>query len=182
MILLEYSGPPRFSLRRMSLLEAPVDAIVNPANSGLHHGGGVAGLISRAGGPLIQEESRRKAPVPTGGATHTGAGSLPFQWIIHTVGPVWRGGTKDEDRLLAKAVTSALGECETLKISRVAMPAVSTGIFGFPLEPAMEAIWQAIHGFMPRAHYLKEIILCEINSDKAADMREILSARIACGE
>lgn len=166
----------------MSLLEAPTEAIVNPANSRLLHGGGVAGLISRSGGPRIQEESLRKAPVPTGGATHTGAGNLPFQWVIHAVGPVWRGGTNDEDKLLFRAVTSALEECETLKIRSVALPAISTGIFGFPLEPALEAIWGAVHGFMSRADSLEEIILCEFNGEKAAAMRKFLAVRIDPGD
>jgi len=178
MILLEYPGPPRFSLRHLSLLDAPVEAIVNPANSRLYHGGGVAGLISRAGGPRIQEESLEKAPVPTGGATHTGAGNLSFQWIIHAVGPVWRGGTEGEETLLLSAVASALEECEALKVHSVAMPAISTGIFGYPLEPALAAIWGAVQVFMPRAHSLEEIILCEFNKEKAAAMREILALRI----
>ncbi|MDY0297056.1 MAG: macro domain-containing protein [Acidobacteriota bacterium] len=175
MILFEIRRKVRFTLRNLSLLDAPAQAIVNAANSSLNHGGGVAGLISRAGGPEIQEESSRKAPVPTGTATHTGAGRLPFRWIVHTVGPVWQGGGKNERELLFKAVTSALEECEALGVRTVAMPAVSTGIFAFPLEPALEEINRALIAFDPRARCLEEIMLCEIDTRKADRMREILS-------
>jgi len=174
MILLDDGLTPRFTLRRLSLLEAPVEAIVNAANSHLQHGGGVAGLISRAGGPRIQEESLLKAPVATGSATHTGAGSLPFKWVIHAVGPVWRGGSREERELLSRAVTAALETCENLDVHSVAMPAISTGIFGFPLEPAMAAIYGAINAFQPRADSLTEIMLCEIDPGKADTMRGIL--------
>jgi len=94
----------QFLLVRNSIIEEPVEAIVNPANQHLAHGGGVAGLISRAGGPTVQQESNRKAPVMTGKATYTGAGTLPFKYIIHTVGPIYRGGTQNEPKLLHAAL------------------------------------------------------------------------------
>ena len=175
MILLDTGRPLRFSLRQLSLLDAPVEAIINAANSQLRHGGGVAGLISRAGGPRIQAESLGKAPVPTGRATHTGAGELPFQWIIHAVGPVWRGGEAGERELLSNAVTAALEECEILGVHTVAMPAISTGIFGFPLAPALKAIFDAIRDFEARAVCLQEVMLCEVDAKKAADMQAILA-------
>lgn len=178
MILLDSRRPLRFTLRRLSLLDAPAEAIVNAANSNLRHGGGVAGLISRAGGPTIQQESLRKAPVPTGRATHTGAGNLPFKWIIHAVGPVWQGGGAGEKELLYQAVSAALRECETLGVHTVAMPAISTGIFAYPLAPALETIFVAILAFEPGAVCLREVMLCEVDAIKAADMQTILAPRV----
>jgi len=112
------------------LTEESTDAIVNAANSSLAHGGGVAGAIVRRGGPVIQEESDTKAPVPVGGAVATGAGRLPSRFVIHAVGPVW--GEGDEERKLRSAVTSALAVAEERGLASVAMPGISTGIFGYP--------------------------------------------------
>jgi O-acetyl-ADP-ribose deacetylase (regulator of RNase III) len=107
-----------------------VDAIVNAANSSLAHGGGLAGAIVRRGGEEIQAESYRRAPVPVGGATVTGAGRLSCRYVIHAVGPVW--GEGDEERKLRRAVRSALARAEELQLASVAIPAISTGVFGYP--------------------------------------------------
>lgn len=107
-----------------------VDAIVNAANSRLAHGGGVAGAIVRRGGRAIQEESDRIAPVPVGGAAVTGSGSLRCRHVIHAVGPIW--GEGDEERKLEAAVESAFDRADALGLVSVALPAISTGIFGFP--------------------------------------------------
>ena len=112
------------------LTEEATDAIVNAANTALAHGGGVAGAIVRRGGDEIQRESRAKAPVPVGGAVVTGAGRLPCRWVIHAVGPVW--GEGGEEGKLRRAVGSALARAEELSLASVAVPAISTGIFGYP--------------------------------------------------
>ncbi len=112
------------------LTEETTDAIVNAANSSLAHGGGVAGAIVRRGGEEIQRESWSKAPVEVGGAAVTGAGRLPCRWVIHAVGPVW--GEGDEEGKLRRAVASALARAEELQASSLAMPGISTGIFGYP--------------------------------------------------
>ena len=112
------------------LTEQPVDAIVNAANSALAHGGGLAGAIVRRGGAVIQEESDRLAPVPVGGAATTGAGALPCRWVIHAVGPRW--GEGDEELKLRSAVRSSLVEATRLAARSLALPAISTGIFGYP--------------------------------------------------
>jgi O-acetyl-ADP-ribose deacetylase (regulator of RNase III) len=119
-----------------------VDAIVNAANSQLQHGGGVAGAIVRKGGRVIQEESNRVAPVNVGRAAITSAGSLPAQHVIHTVGPRW--GEGDEDNKLASAVRSALTVANDQGLRTISLPAISTGIFGFPLEQAVRVILQTI--------------------------------------
>jgi len=112
------------------------DAIVNAANEGLRPGGGVCGAIHAAGGPSIAEECRRVGPCPTGGAVATAAGDLPARFVIHAVGPVWRGGGAGEAALLASAYRSSLDEAARVGARSVAFPAISTGIFGYPLDQA----------------------------------------------
>ncbi len=107
-----------------------MEAIVNAANTHLAHGGGLAGAIVRRGGRSIQEESNRVAPVPVGGAAVTGAGSLPARWVIHAVGPRW--GEGEEESKLRSAVSSSLDRAAELGARSVALPAISTGIFGYP--------------------------------------------------
>jgi O-acetyl-ADP-ribose deacetylase (regulator of RNase III) len=107
-----------------------VDAVVNAANSQLAHGGGLAGAIVRRGGRIIQEESNRVAPVAVGSAAVTTAGELPCRWVIHAVGPRW--GEGDEQSKLRSAVRSSLDEAERLGARSIALPAISTGIFGYP--------------------------------------------------
>jgi len=131
------------------LTELPVDAIVNAANSALAHGGGLAGAIVRRGGAVIQEESDRLAPVPVGGAATTGAGALPCRWVIHAVGPRW--GEGDEELKLRSAVRSSLVEATRLAVHALALPAISTGIFGYPKHDGTRVIvdevrrWLAEH-------------------------------------
>jgi O-acetyl-ADP-ribose deacetylase len=135
------------------LTEETVDAIVNAANAQLQHGGGVAGAIVRRGGPSIQEESDRwvrahGAAGPQRPAL-TGAGALPCRAVIHAVGPVW--GEGDEDRKLAAAVTSALALASAERFHSLAMPAISTGIFGFPKARGAQVIVQAVLDFVAAA-------------------------------
>jgi O-acetyl-ADP-ribose deacetylase (regulator of RNase III) len=124
------------------LTEEATDAIVNPANSALAHGGGVAGAIVRRGGEEIQRESLGKAPVPVGGAAVTGAGRLRCRWVIHAVGPVWgEGGEEDK---LRSAVGSALARGEELGLASLAMPGISTGIFGYPKSDGCRVILEVV--------------------------------------
>ena len=114
----------------------PVDAIVNAANSALAGGGGVDGAIQRAGGPDILAECRIIGGCPTGEAVATGAGALPARYVIHAVGPVWRGGEAGEPELLASAHRRAIEIAAGLRCRSVAFPAISTGIYGYPLHRA----------------------------------------------
>ncbi len=116
------------------ITEEEVDAIVNAANEYLKHGGGVAGAIVRKGGYEIQEESDKIGYVPTGSAAITGAGKLPAKYVIHAVGPIWRGGQNDEDQKLESAVLSSLKIADEKKLKSISFPAISAGIFGFPKE------------------------------------------------
>ncbi|MEW6287111.1 MAG: macro domain-containing protein [Chloroflexota bacterium] len=123
-----------------------VDAIVNAANQYLQHGGGVAWAISEKGGPAIQKESdawiREHGLVPHSHPAWTSGGRLPAKYVIHAVGPVWGDG--DEDRKLAEAVNGSLRVADELHCASLAMPAISTGIFGFPKERAAKVILEAI--------------------------------------
>ncbi len=120
------------------ITEREVDAIVNAANSHLQHGGGVAGAIVRKGGHIIQEESDRIGFVPVGHAAVTGAGKLPSKYVIHAVGP--RMGEGDEDNKLKNAVLSSLSLASGKALKSISIPAISSGIFGFPKDRCAEIL------------------------------------------
>ncbi len=126
-----------------------VDAIVNAANEHLQHGGGVAWAISKKGGSAIQQESdawiRQHGPVSHSAPAWTSGGLLPAKYVIHAVGPVW--GSGDDDKKLAEAVTGSLRVADELKCESIAMPAISTGIFGFPKDRAAGIIFGSIEKY-----------------------------------
>ena len=126
-----------------------VDAIVNAANEHLQHGGGVAWAILKKGGPAIQKESdawiRQHGPVSHARPAWTSGGLLPAKYVIHAVGPVWGDG--DEDRKLSEAVTGSLRLADELKCASIALPAISTGIFGFPKDRAANIIFSSIEKY-----------------------------------
>jgi O-acetyl-ADP-ribose deacetylase (regulator of RNase III) len=155
-----------------------VDAIVNAANGQLMHGGGVAGAISRRGGPTIQREStawvREHGPVPTGSAAITGAGSLPCRYVIHAVGPVW--GTGDEEAKLASAVRAALDLAEAHALRSVSMPGISSGIFGFPKPLCAQVMVGAIQVWLAEhpESSVREVHSCNIDDETAKLFAEAL--------
>lgn len=127
-----------------------VDVIVNAANAYLQHGGGVAGVISLKGGSIIQMESdqwlEENGPVQHASPAYTSGGDLPCKYVIHAVGPIW--GEGDEDKKLAEAVAGSLVLGDQLGLSSIAFPAISTGIFRFPIERAAKIILEAFRTYM----------------------------------
>jgi len=140
---------PRVVLVEGDITEQEVDAVVNAANSSLMGGGGVDGAIHRRGGPAILEECRRTRAeqypdgLPTGKAVATTAGDLPARWVIHTVGPIY-STQEDRSALLASCHTEALRIADDLGAQSVAFPALSTGVYGYPLELAAPVAIRAV--------------------------------------
>lgn len=128
----------KLRLFKGDITERDVDAIVNAANSHLQHGGGVAGAIVRKGGQVIQEESDRIGFVPVGHAAVTGAGKLPCKYVIHAVGP--RMGEGDEDNKLRNAIINSLKLASGKGLKSISVPAISSGIFGFPKDRCAEIL------------------------------------------
>ncbi len=142
--------PTKLELVTGDITGQDCDAIVNAANSRLAGGGGVDGAIHRSGGPTIMEETRDKYPqgCPTGSAVITGAGSLPARYVIHAVGPVWKGGQGGEAEKLSAAYYSSLKLALEYSCSSIAFPSLSTGAYRYPLDLAAPAALSCVLGFL----------------------------------
>ena len=150
--------------RVADLLAQEVDAIVNAANEWLAHGAGVAGAIAAAAGPDLDEDSRRIGHCPTGEAVVTRAGLLPQRAVIHAVGPVWRGGAAGEPDLLASCHRAVVARAEENGFASIALPAISTGVFGYPPARAAATAVGALGEAMATARTLTLARFCFLDA------------------
>ncbi len=163
---------------KLSLVQGDItlqttDAIVNAANSSLMGGGGVDGAIHRAGGPQILEECRRivaqQGRLPAGKAVITSGGRLAARYVIHTVGPVWRGGNQNEPLILASAYQESLRLAEQKQLKSLAFPSISTGAYGYPLEAAAAVAVKTILTYLKEeAVSVKEVVMVLYDSHALA--------------
>jgi len=137
------------------ITDEKTDAIVNAANSGLRGGGGVDGAIHRAGGPSIMQECRKIGICPTGHAVITTAGNLKAKYVIHTVGPIYRGGNRGEVGLLKSAHLESLKLASARKIKSIAFPAISTGVYGYPKHEAANIALETTINYLNENQHIK---------------------------
>src|SRR3982751_3104240 len=158
--------PERITIVEGDITRLRVDAIVNAANERMLGGGGVDGAIHRAAGPQLLEECRRVPEVrpgvrcPTGEARLTKGYDLPAKYVIHTVGPVWDGGTHGEDELLAACYRHSISLALRTKIRSIAFPAISTGVYGFPMDRAARIAASEVHRFLETYPEFDRVIFC----------------------
>lgn len=157
-----------------SIIECDADVIVNAANKSLLGGGGVDGVIHRAAGPGLKEECRAFGGCETGDAVITGAHDLPFRNIIHTVGPIWRGGGNGEAEQLAAAYRNSLHLARENDLKRIVFPAISTGVYGFPKDEAAVIAIRETHQFLKAAAEEYKVTLCAFPAKEAKPLNKAL--------
>ncbi len=173
-------GKTQLRLVHGDITEATTDAIVNAANSQLAHGAGVALAIATKAGEKLIDESEAAPDVPTGSVFTTTGGNLHAKYVIHAVGPVWQGGT-DEAKLLSSCITEALQEADRLKLTSISFPAISTGIYGYPLNLAALTILDAIQAYLKKNTNLQLVQVVLFSREDFMTFSDILHDVISLG-
>ena len=165
----------RIEIYAGDITQLDVDAIVNAANEALAPGGGVCGAIHRAAGPELAEACARIGRCPTGGARMTPGFALKARHVIHAVGPIWQGGTEDEDDLLASAYRSSLDLAKRHDLASIAFPAISTGVYGYPLDQATEIAVATVCDWLAKENGL--VVFCVFGAATEAAYEAALAER-----
>ena len=178
----EFPGGRKLRLIKGDITRIAVDAMVNAANSALRGGGGVDGAIHRAGGPAIMREldeiRRKSGSCPTGSAVATTAGALPAEWVFHAVGPIYRDGAHGESELLRSCYETCLRFAEERGARTISFPAISTGVYGYPMREAAEIAINATVAHLRRESAgVREIIFALAGEDAYRDHAAILNER-----
>ena len=165
----------RIELIKADITKLKVDAIVNAANTTLLDGGGVDGAIHRVAGKQLLAECRLLNGCNTGEAKITNGYNLPAKYVIHAVGPRWRGGNKNEDKLLKSAYENSLKIASERKLSSVAFPAISTGIYSYPLKEATQIAVKTVREFLRSHRYPQKVILVAYSDNVYNTYKEVLA-------
>jgi O-acetyl-ADP-ribose deacetylase (regulator of RNase III) len=168
------SSDDRIEIHAGDITKLAVDAIVNAANAQLRPGGGVCGAIHRAAGKSLREACARIGGCATGDAVHTEGYDLKARHVIHTVGPVWRGGSENEAALLASCYRTALKIAQEIGARSIAFPAISTGVYGFPVERATEIAVATVRDFLKEESAVERVIFCVFGPEAEAAYRREL--------
>jgi len=166
---------PRIKIIKGDITELKVDAIVNAANSSLLGGGGVDGAIHQAAGPELLTECRTLKGCPTGEARITKGYKLPTKFVIHTVGPIWQGGKNNEDKYLADCYRNSLKLATIYEIKSIAFPAISCGIYRFPLSRACNIAIKEVNNFLNQNKLPEKVIFICFDDRTYSVYKEILS-------
>ena len=157
-------------IRQGDITKFEVDAIVNAANPSLLGGGGVDGAIHRAAGPKLLSECERLGGANPGQAKITHGYELPAKWVIHTPGPIWRGGEYNEEEILKRCYENSLCIARSYELKTIAFPSISTGVYGYPIEKASAVALKTIDWFLKECAYYEMDIICVLHSKKDFDV------------
>jgi O-acetyl-ADP-ribose deacetylase (regulator of RNase III) len=168
--------PTVIGVVRGDITTLDVDVIVNAANTSLLGGGGVDGAIHYAAGPELLKECRGLGGCPTGEARITHGYRLPARWVMHTVGPIWKEGTRNEAVLLASCYQNSLRLAVERNLKSIAFPAISTGAYAYPLRQATEIAVREVRRFANEAQTLREVVFCCYSGEHFATYKQVLES------